>query len=207
MTRHLPTRRTALIGAGAAALLAGTPLFALADEKPYATGDQAIGAEDAPVTIVEYASLTCPHCAAFHAETWPALKAQYVDTGKVRFILREVYFDPYGLWAGMVARCGGAETYFPFVDAFFKRQKEWTTGDQNAIVANLRRVGKQGGLSDADLDLCLNDQDFARGLVDSYQSNAKEDAVRSTPTFFINGDRMEGARPIEDFAAAIEKHL
>jgi len=207
MTRFALTRRSALIGAGAAALIAGAPLSALADETPFAVGAQALGAEDAPVTIVEYASLTCPHCANFHATLWPDLKAQFIDTGKVRFIMREVYFDKYGLWAAMVARCGGSATYFPFVDVFFKRQKEWTGGDQGQIVENLRRIGKQGGLSDADLDVCLGDEDFARGLVSDYQTNAEKDGVRSTPTFFINGELFEEARTIENFAAAIEKHM
>lgn len=207
MTRFALTRRSALIGAGAAALIAGAPLSALADETPFAVGAQALGTEDAPVTIVEYASLTCPHCANFHATLWPDLKAQFIDTGKVRFIMREVYFDKYGLWAAMVARCGGSDTYFPFVDVFFKRQKEWTGGDQGQIVENLRRIGKQGGLSDADLDVCLGDEDFARGLVSDYQTNAEKDGVRSTPTFFINGELFEEARTIENFAAAIEKHM
>jgi len=207
MTRFDLTRRGALISAGAAALLAGTPLGALAQEPPYATGDVALGAEDAPVTIVEYASLTCPHCAAFHKEIWPDLKAQFVDTGKVRFVMREVYFDKYGLWAAMVARCGGESTYFPFVDVLMKTQRDWTKGEQQDIVANLRRVGKQGGLTDADLDLCLNDQDFARGLIDAYQTHAKEDGVRSTPTFFIQGEMFDKPRTIENFAAEIGKHL
>ncbi len=202
-----PTRRSALIGAAAAALVSSTPFVALAEDKPFATGDQVVGAEDAPVTVVEYASLTCPHCASFHKETWPELKAQYVDTGKVRFVMREVYFDRFGLWAAMVARCGGSDTYFPFIDVLFKQQREWTAGDQNQIVESMRRIGKQGGLSDADLDLCLKDEDFARGLLADYQENAKEDGVQSTPTFFINGDRLEGARSIEEMSEAIEKHL
>jgi len=202
-----PTRRAALIGAASAALIAGTPFAAMADDKPYATGAQELGSADAPVTIVEYASLTCPHCANFHETIWPDLKAQFIDTGKVRFILREVYFDRFGLWAAMVARCGGADTYFPFVDVMFDRQKEWTDGEQADIVQNLRRIGKQGGLTDADLDLCLGDEAFARGLVEDYQTKAKEDGVNSTPTFFIQGELFDQPRTIENFAAAIEKHL
>jgi protein-disulfide isomerase len=207
MNRIDLTRRSALIGSAAAALIAGAPLSAMADEKPFAVGPQALGAEDAPVTIVEYASLTCPHCAAFHAETWPDLKAQFIETGKVRFIMREVYFDKFGLWAAMVARCGGSDTYFPFVDVLMKRQKEWAAGDQGQIVENLRRIGKQGGLSDADLDLCLGDDEFARGLVADFQTSAEKDGVRSTPTFFINGELFEQARTIENFATVIDKHL
>lgn len=207
MTSLPLSRRAALIGAAAAALMTGAPLAAFSQDKPFAVGDQALGSPDAPVTIVEYASLTCPHCASFHNSLWPELKEKFVDTGKVRFVMREVYFDRFGLWAGMVARCGGSDTYFPFVDVLFKRQREWTNGEPGEIAANLRRIGKQGGLSDADLDLCLSDEDFARGLVEAYKTNAEEDSVRSTPTFFINGERFDEARSMESFTAAIEKHL
>ena len=207
MTSFPLSRRDALIGAGAAALMTGAPLGAFAQDKPFALGDQALGSPDAPVTIIEYASLTCPHCASFHTGLWPELKEKFVDTGKVRFVMREVYFDRFGLWAAMVARCGGSDTYFPFVDVLFKRQREWTKGEPGEIAANLRRIGKQGGLSDAYLDRCLGDEDFARGLVEDYQSNAEKDGVRSTPTFFINGERFEEARTIETFSAAIEAHL
>ena len=207
MTFSHPSRRTALIGAASAAMIASAPISAFAQDAAYATGEQSIGDENAPVTIVEYASLTCPHCASFHLTTWPELKEKYVDTGKARLVMREVYFDRFGLWAGMVARCGGADTYFPFIDVLFKRQSEWTGGEQVQIVESLRRIGKQGGLSDADLDQCLGDEDFARGLVADYQTKAEEDAVRSTPTFFVNGELLQGARTIEAFSEAIDKHL
>ncbi len=207
MSNFLLTRRSALIATGATALVAGAPLGALAESKPFAVGDQAIGDENAPVTMIEYASLTCPHCATFHEDTWPSIKAEYVDTGKVRFIMREVYFDRFGLWAGMVARCGGADKYYPFIDIFMKSQRRWTSGSEAEVVENIRRVGKQGGLTDADLDACLNDEDFARGLVEDYQTNAERDSVRSTPTVFVNGDRLEGNQPFEVYAEAIDKHL
>ena len=207
MSNFLLTRRSALIAAGAAALAAGSPLAALASDTPYAVGDQALGAEDAPVTVVEYASLTCPHCAAFHENVWPTIKADYVDTGKVRFIMREVYFDRFGLWAGMVARCGGSDKYFPFIDIFMKSQKRWTSGSEAEVVENIRRVGKQGGLSDADLDACLNDEDFARGLVEDYQTNAEKDSVRSTPTLFVNGELFTGTHSAEALSAEIEDQL
>ncbi len=88
-------------------------------------GDVVLGDDAAPVTVIEYASFTCGHCAAFHVDTWPQFRAEYIDTGKVRFILREVYFDRFGLWASMTARCGGAAAFYPMADQFLKKQHVW----------------------------------------------------------------------------------
>lgn len=156
--------------------------------------EMAIGAEDAPITVIEYASFTCPHCANFHAQVYPELKANYIDTGKVRFINREVYFDRFGLWAGMVARCGEtSERYFGIVDLIYAQQREWTQGDTpQAIVNNLRTLGKTAGLTEEMLDACMSDSDHAAALVKVFEETTKADDVRSTPTLVINGEKQSG---------------
>lgn len=150
--------------------------------------DMVKGSADAPVTVIEYASFTCPHCATFHEDVLPQLKRDYIDTGKVHYIYREVYFDRYGLWAGMVARCGGEMRYFGIADMIYERQREWTQGDSPAAVAeNLRRIGRTAGLDDAQLDACLTDADKAQALVAAYEDNATRDGIQGTPSFVIDG--------------------
>jgi len=149
--------------------------------------DMAIGDVNAPITLIEYASFTCPHCATFHKNVFEQLKKDYVDTGKVRFVFREVYFDRYGLWAGLVARCGGGTRYFGITDLIFQNQREWTQGEPAQIAGNLRKFGKQAGLDDATLDACMADGDKAAALTAVYQTNAEADGIRSTPSFVING--------------------
>jgi protein-disulfide isomerase len=149
--------------------------------------EMAMGEADAPVTVIEYASFTCPHCATFHAQVLPELKADYVETGQVRFVHREVYFDRYGLWAGMVARCGGPERYFGIADLIYERQREWTRGEPTDVVDNLRRIGKTAGLTEERLDACLSDADKAETLVAWYRQNAEADGIDATPSFVIDG--------------------
>lgn len=152
--------------------------------------EMALGAEDAPVEVIEYASFTCPHCATFHANTYPQLKADYVDTGKVRFVYREVYFDRFGLWASMVARCGGQERFFGISEMIYAQQSDWVAGGDPAQIAqNLRRIGKTAGLEDAELDACLSDATKAQTLVAWFEQNAAEDDITSTPTFIIDGEK------------------
>ncbi len=160
---------------------------AAADVDTSGVKDFYLGEENAPVTIVEYLSFTCPHCRTFHENAFKQLKADYIDTGKVKFVMREVYFDRYGLWAGMVARCGGGDRYFGIVDLIFENQSEWTQGEPAAIAANLKRIGKVAGLDDATLDACLQDAEKAEALNAFFQKNAGEDGVNSTPSFVING--------------------
>ncbi|MFD1913243.1 DsbA family protein [Halodurantibacterium flavum] len=152
--------------------------------------DMALGDENAPVTLIEYASFTCPHCASFHATVLPELRANYIDTGKVRYVHREVYFDRYGLWAAMVARCGGEMRYFGLADRIYSTQRDWTASNDPSVVAeNLRRIGRSAGMNDAQLDACLQDGDMAQAMVAVYQTNADADDVRATPTLIINGEK------------------
>ncbi|MCB1368659.1 MAG: DsbA family protein [Rhodobacteraceae bacterium] len=152
--------------------------------------EMSLGAEDAPVTIVEYASFTCPHCATYHKDVFGKLKAEYVDTGKVRIVVRDVYFDRFGLWAAMLARCGGAEKFFGVSDLIYNRQREWTSGESNAeIVQNLMKLGRLAGMEDDQMNACLQDSAMAQALVAEYQKNAEADEINSTPSFVINGKK------------------
>lgn len=150
--------------------------------------EMTLGVEDAPVSVIEYASFTCPHCASFHAGPFKRLKADYIDSGKVRFTYRDVYFDRFGLWASMVARCGGSQRFFGLTDLIYDQQREWLgDGEPVEIADNLRRIGKVAGLEEDQLDACLSDSDKARTLVAWYQQNAEQDDVSSTPTLIIDG--------------------
>lgn len=154
--------------------------------------DMQMGNPDAAVTVVEYASFTCPHCAAFHENVFGKLKTDYIDTGKINFIYREVYFDKYGLWAGMVARCNGPVKYFGLTDLIYTKQKDWLASRNEAgIVADLRKLGLQAGMSAEQIDECLNDGAKAQALVAEFQKNATEDEVSSTPTLIINGTKYQ----------------
>jgi protein-disulfide isomerase len=147
------------------------------------------GAADAPVTIIEYGSFTCPHCADWHETSYPQLKADYIDTGEVRFIFREVYFDRPGLWASMIARCGGEMRFFPVHDLIYENQRDWIGDSQPATIAdNLRRLGISAGLEAEQVDACLRDETQAEALVAWFQGNATADGIDSTPTFLINGE-------------------
>ena len=147
-----------------------------------------LGAEDAPVRVIEYASFTCPHCATFHAEVLPRLKADYIDTGRVHYTYREVYFDRYGLWAAIVARCAGPERYFGMADLIYGTQRDWATlRDPAEAAAALRRLGRVGGLEDTQLEVCLSDIDFARAMVAKSDANMRSHEVRGTPTLVIDG--------------------
>ncbi len=152
--------------------------------------DFSIGAVDAKVKIVEYASFTCPHCADFHAQNWDKLKAEYIDTGKVLFEYHEVYFDRYGLWAAMIARCGGELRYFGFADMLFAKQQEWAASDDPAaVVENLKKLGRSVGMDDATMEVCLKDGANAEALVAHYKTNFEADGVEGTPTLFVNGTK------------------
>ena len=188
---HMMTRRAAL----ALAMIAGPALWAggaMAQEttdaaKP-AVPDISLGSPDAKVTLIEYASFTCPHCAAFHEEVFGKLKTDYIDTGKVRFVYREFYRNRYDLWAGMIARCGGELRYYGITDILFAKQAEWAASDDPAVVVeNLKRIGRTAGIEDAAMEACLNDKAMAEAMVARFQETSTADGVEGTPTLFING--------------------
>lgn len=154
--------------------------------------DMVVGDADAPVTVIEYASYTCPHCANFHQTLYPELKEDYIDTGDVKLIYREVYFDRFGLWASMVARCGGEMRFFGLTSMIYENQQDWTQGDPQTIADSLRRMGLTAGLTEEQLDACLTDGTTAQTLIAWFEENAEEDDVTSTPTFIIDGEKLEG---------------
>lgn len=161
-----------------------------AEETAFEIVEMVQGSEDAPVTVMEYASFTCPHCASFHEGPYQELKKNYIETGKVKFVFREVYFDKYGVWASMIARCGGPEKFFGITELMFKGQQSWArAGNDGAIAGELRKIGLLAGIENDALDACLNDADKLRSLVAWYQENATADDVNSTPTLFINGEK------------------
>ncbi|MBS1302320.1 DsbA family protein [Loktanella sp. SALINAS62] len=177
------------------------------DADPSAITDMTMGDADAPIEMIEYASYTCPHCANFHATVWPQLKADYIDTGKVRFIYREVYFDRFGLWASMMARCGGEMRFFGLTEEIYDKQRAWTaSGDPATIAQELRTIGKTAGLTDEMLDACMQDAETAQNLVAWYEQNAAEDSIRSTPSFIIDGEQ-HGNMSYADLQAILDAKL
>jgi protein-disulfide isomerase len=176
------------------AVAAGFAVPALAQDATPAAApvieDFSLGSPDAKVKMVEYASFTCPHCADFHSENFAKLKADYIDTGKVQFTLREVYFDRYGLWAAMVARCGGDMKYFFIQDILFDTQREWAgSDDPTVVVENLKKIARTAGMEDSVVDACLKDSAKADAMVKRFQTNMEADGVEGTPTIFINGTK------------------
>ena len=166
------------------------------------------GNPDAAVEVIEYASFTCPHCAAFHANQYQSLKADYIDTGKIRFVYREVYFDRPGLWASMIARCPGTpEFFFGFSSVLYEGQRNWLASqDPATVVQELRKLGKTAGLDDAALDACLDDGPKAEALFTWYQENAERDGINSTPSFLIDGQKYSNMA-YDEFASTLDEKL
>lgn len=175
-----------------------------ATEEAKAITEMTLGAEDAPVTIIEYASFTCPHCANFHAGVFKKLKTEYIDTGKVHFVMRDVYFDRYGLWAALLARCDGPGKFFGVSDLIYTKQKEWTKGKTNLdVVQNLMKLGRLAGMTDEQMNACMQDENNAKALVAEFQKNAEADGITSTPSFIINGEAF-GNASYEEFKDKID---
>lgn len=153
--------------------------------------DMVLGAEDAPVTVIEYASYTCPHCRAFHEGMYKDLKADYIDTGKIKFIYREVYFDRFGLWGSIVARCGNGEKFFGITDLLYTQQGVWAKGTPAQIADNLRRIGLSAGLNEEQVTGCFSDGVNAQTLVKWWEANSEADGINSTPSFLVNGEKQQ----------------
>ena len=169
--------------------------------------DMVQGAEDAPITVIEYASFTCPHCARFHSDVYKLLRKNYIDTGKVKFIFREVYFDKYGMWASMIARCSGPDRFFGMTDLILNSQSTWArAGDDLAIVEALRKIGRLSGMQNVALDSCLQDGEKLRALVGWYKENAQRDGIQSTPSFLIDGQPYKNM-DYEEFAKILDEKL
>ncbi|WP_316013458.1 DsbA family protein [Roseobacter sp. HKCCA0434] len=206
-------RRGVIAGAAAFGAALGTGLIggarpALAqDAGAEGPGTFFLGSEDAPVHVIEYASLTCPHCANFHRDVLPRLREDYIDEDLVRFEYREVYFDRLGLWGGMLARCNDGMRYFGIIGLLFERQAEWARADTAPeAIAEMRRIGAQAGLTEAQMDECMQDAEMAEALVAQYQSHMAEHEIGGTPSFVIDGE-LTGNMSYEDFSSRIEAAL
>jgi protein-disulfide isomerase len=159
--------------------------------------DRILGKPDAPITIVEYASLTCPHCAHFENDVLPELKKKWIDSGKAKLVLRDFPLDEPALRAAMIARCAPPDRYYAYVDTFFAAQEKWVMArDYREALA---RLVKLGGMNKDEFDKCLNDTALENKIVGERLVASKELDVNSTPTFFINGTKFAGAPTVEEF--------
>jgi protein-disulfide isomerase len=169
-----------------------------------ALDDIAMGSETAPVTIIEYASMTCPHCAAFEVQVFPKLKEKYIDTGKVRFILREFPLDGLAAAAFMLARCAGPDKYYPMVETLFAQQAKWAVRNP---IEPLLAIAKQAGFTQQSFEACINNKDQLNKVQQVRDRASQKFKVKATPTFFINGEHHEGGMSMEDLDKAIEPFL
>ena len=178
------------------------PLAELLQPGPFP--DMAMGSETAPVTIVEYASLTCPHCKAFGETTFPELKKRYIDTGKVRYIFREFVLNDVDMLAIALARCVSNEAYFPFIQTLFEKQEQWAT---ESPVQPLLALTKQAGMSEQKFNECISNQQIVDNIVAQRDRASDKFRVNSTPTFFINGERRSGSLSITELESAMKPYL
>ena len=213
------TRRAftiALSLTGLAALAGFSPLRLIAEAmaqsasdvaKPVSLPDMALGPANAPVTITEYASMTCPHCAAFNENVFPKIKSEYIDSGKVRYVFREFPLDIKAAAGSMLARCiakDDAGKYFAVIDMLFKQQNDWVVKN---TTETLTRIGKQAGLSQQAVEDCLKDQALLDKIAADQKFANEVLKVNSTPTFFINGEMIRGETSFEEFDKRIKSLL
>ena len=205
------SRRSLMIGAASLSLFAVAPAWAQEAKTvdltdlltPPEEGDMIEGLDTAKVTVVEYASASCPHCAAFHNEVYVKLKTDYIDTGKVRFVFREFPHNDQGMAAFMVARCSPKEKYFPLMDIFFKTQEKWVPDAFN----QLKDIAKQSGMSEADFEACLKNEKVAKGIWNVRDKADKKYGVTGIPTIFVNGKAFDGERTFAAMKAVIDPLL
>lgn len=169
--------------------------------------ERILGRPDAPVTIYEFASMTCPHCAAFHNDILPQIKSAYIDTGKVKLVMREFPLDRAALAGAMVARCLPAERFYPFIDVLFKTQRQWATAQDPA--RGLQQNARLAGLNEADFQACVTNSQLADWILQRRLDASNQFKVESTPTFVFNDgkERIVGAMPFEDFKKVIDRLL
>jgi protein-disulfide isomerase len=202
------TGLAALIGLSPFRLIGQAMAQSAADvAKPVSLPDMAIGPADAKVTVTEFASMTCPHCAAFNAEVFPKIKAAYIDIGKIRYIFREFPLDIKAAAGSMLARCiakDDAGKYFAVIDMLFKQQNDWVMKN---TTETLTRIGKQAGLSQQQVEDCLKDQALLDKIAADQKYAAEVLKVDSTPTFFVNGEKIKGETSFEEFQKKIDPLL
>ena len=163
--------------------------------------DVILGKPDAPITIFEYASFTCPHCAEFDKTVLPEIKKAWIDTGKARLIFRDFPLDQVALRGAILARCAPPDRYYGFVDVLFRNQENWSRAHD--IDAALGKLGKLGGISDDKFNACMNDEELSKKILAERLEANQQYGVDSTPTFFINGRKFVGAQPFPEFDKAL----
>jgi len=181
-----------------------TAVAAIAENDDAMT-EMVLGDADARITVIEYASLGCPHCANFHANTFPDVKKDYIDTGKIKFVYRDFPLGTPALAASMIARCAGSAKYFGMVDIFFKSQQQWSRAD-NPLDA-LKKVSRFGGMSEADVDACLQNQELLNHIQETARKGGEDHKINATPSFVIDGETISGGLPYEDFKKLLDKAL
>ncbi|MDH4983749.1 DsbA family protein [Hyphomicrobium sp. D-2] len=174
--------------------------------KPVGLPDLAIGPDDAKVTVVEYASMTCGHCATFTNNVWPDFKKKYIDSGKVRYVFREFPLDNLAAAASMLARCAGNDKALPMIEVLFEKQNEWAFGEGNPV-PRLFEIAKQAGFTQESFDKCLTDQKLLDDITAGRTRASEVFGVSATPTFYVNGKKLEGGNTMDKFDAAIEPLL
>ena len=189
--------------AAVASLTAGLVSAAGAIEVPLSPDDRILGKADAPITIVEYASLTCPHCAAFARDTLPKIKAEWIDPGKAKLVFRDFPLDGSAVKAAVLARCAPPDKFYGFIDVLFSSQESWARNPDPT--PGLARIAKLGGMSEEQFNACMADSALQDKVLASRLTAEKEYKVESTPTFFINGTKLTGALPYEQFDEALKK--
>ncbi len=168
-------------------------------------GEMVLGSAEAPLTIYEHSSLTCGHCAAFHAETLPKIKKAYIDTGKVRFVFRDFPLGKLALIASMLPHCAGPDRYFGFLEVLFRSQRTWA--GSNDPLLDLTRMARMGGMSEEKVNACLNDKVLFEAIQKRAAADGKEFGIESTPSFVIAGKTISGNLPFEEFQKAIDAAL
>ena len=171
--------------------------------------DRVLGDEAAPVTVIEYASYTCSHCANFHQNQFKQLKAEYIETGKMKFIHREVYFDQYGLRAALLAQCGGDMRYYGISGMLYDQQRDWIgSGEETDIIDNLITLGKVAGLSEEEARACIDFEgnDKVNSMVETFRHHAARDEINATPTLLIDGEKYQNMA-YGDLKAIIDARL
>lgn len=185
-----------------ATLLFWAPIAAADEHATINATPKVLGDPDAPVTIVEFASTSCPHCANFHANRLPWLKETFIETGRAKLEYRDFPLNAPALWGAMLAHCAGPDRYFAYLDLIFKRQPEWAFTDEPQ--AGLKEVAKQAGMSSADYDACMANESLQNAVIEARKDGIENYDIQSTPTFLIDGEYLRGVPTEEDFSKSIE---
>jgi protein-disulfide isomerase len=196
----------ALLGISLSLILqTDTQAMAAISDNNDAMKEMVLGNQKAKITVIEYASLGCPHCAQFHSGTYQDVKKNYIDTGKIKFIFRDFPLGTPALAASMISRCSGSAKYFGMIDIFFQGQKQWSQAE-NPMTA-LKKIARFGGMSATDVDDCLQNQELLDYIQNTARDGGEKHKINSTPSFVIDGETHSGGLPYADFKKLLDKAL